>query len=425
MSFGHEKLDVYRLSLEYTAWVYNLCESLHGHRNARDQLLRASQAIPLNIAEGNAKATEGDRRRFFEIARGSTLECAAAQDVLQVCGAFSREANEEKKILLNRIAAMLTGLGGRGYFTKEERGSYSTQVIKSVDTESDSDTDCDRNPLTLRSRTLLTLRHFFHARGYFEIETPVRIPAPALETHIDAEPSGEFFLRTSPEFHMKRLLADGYDKIFQIGPCFRRGERGDRHHPEYTMLEWYRTGADYLGILEETRQLLSCAGIPEENWQVVTVSEVFKKHAGWDPVDPSGSLDHDRFDLDLVEKVEPALPHDRPVVLIDYPVAAGAFARRKPGAPHLAERWELYLNGIEIANAYSELVDAGEQIARLEKIAATRRLLGKPVYPADEKFIAALRRGFPPCGGIALGVDRLIMVLAGAKTLDEVIAFRE
>lgn len=281
--------------------------------------------------------------------------------------------------------------------------------------------------LKIRSETLFAIRRFFHGRGYLEVETPVRLPAPALETHIDAEPSGDWFLRTSPEFHMKRMLAEGHDKIFQIGPCFRRGERGDIHHPEYTMLEWYRTGTDYLGILQETKELLAGVGVSANEWQIMTVSEAFQRHAGWDPSDPSdrsGSFDHARFDLDLVDKVEPSLPKDRPVVLIDYPIAAGAFARSKPGAPHLAERWELYLNGIEIANAYSELIDADEQIARLANIAQERKRLGKPVYPADEAFIAALKSGLPPCGGIALGIDRLIMVLTGATTLDQVITFR-
>lgn len=275
--------------------------------------------------------------------------------------------------------------------------------------------------LKIRSEVLFALRRFFHERGYLEVETPVRIPAPALETHIDAEPSGEFFLRTSPEFHMKRLLADGHDKIFQIGPCFRRGERGDRHHPEYTMLEWYRTGADYRDILDETKALLATIGVNADNWLIIPVSEAFKKFAGWDPSD---TFNHDRFDLDLVDQVEPALPRDRPVVLIDYPIEAGAFARPKPGAPHLAERWELYLNGIEIANAYSELIDYDEQVKRLEHIAAERTRLGKPVYPVDQPFLDAVKKGIPPCGGIALGIDRLVMVLAGGTSLDDVMPFR-
>ncbi len=266
------------------------------------------------------------------------------------------------------------------------------------------------------------MRRFFHERGYLEVETPVRLPAPALETHIDAEPSGDWFLRTSPEFHMKRMLAAGHDKIFQIGPCFRRGERGDLHHPEYTMLEWYRAGADYESIMEETRELLFAACGISGDWLIMNVSDAFLQHAGWDP---AREFDAARFDMDLVDKVEPSLPKDRPVVLKDYPIEAGAFARPKPGAPHLAERWELYLRGVEIANAYSELIDADEQLARLESIARERRRMGKPVYPTDKQFIQAIKSGLPPCGGIALGIDRLAMVMAGATTLDQVMAFRE
>lgn len=266
------------------------------------------------------------------------------------------------------------------------------------------------------------MRRFFHERGYLEVETPVRLPAPALETHIDAEPSGDWFLRTSPEFHMKRMLAAGHDRIFQIGPCFRRGERGDLHHPEYTMLEWYRAGADYESIMEETRELLFAACGISGDWLIMNVSDAFLQHAGWDP---AREFDAVRFDMDLVDKVEPSLPKDRPVVLKDYPIEAGAFAWPKPGAPHLAERWELYLTGVEIANAYSELIDADEQLVRLESIARERRRLGKPVYPTDKQFIQAIKSGLPPCGGIALGIDRLAMVMAGATTLDQVMAFRE
>jgi len=278
---------------------------------------------------------------------------------------------------------------------------------------------------------LLGIREFFQPRGYIEVETPVRLKAPALETHIDAEPSGDYFLRTSPELHMKRLLVAGYEKIFQVGPCFRKGERGDRHHPEYTMLEWYRTGADYTDILSDTKSLVvklaedaSYSGAIEFSgeWEIIPVADAFLKWAGWNPV-----LDYnaERFDLDLVEKVEPALPRHKPVILIDYPVPAGAFARTKPGNPALAERWELYLNGIEIANAYSELIDAEEQMARFKASAVLRKAMNKPVYPPDDAFLSAIKTGLPPCSGIAMGLDRLLMVFSGATSLDDVIAFRE
>jgi elongation factor P--(R)-beta-lysine ligase len=288
-----------------------------------------------------------------------------------------------------------------------------------------------RQALHKRSQIHLGIREFFAARNFIEVETPVRLPAPALETHIDAEPSGDFFLRTSPELHMKRLLAAGYERIFQLGPCFRKGERGDRHHPEYTMLEWYRTGADYLDILSDTKALLQklstdtgyCGNIDfQADWTIIPVAEAFLKWAGWDP---TRRFDAERFDFDLVEKVEPALPRNQPVILIDYPVEAGAFARRKAGFAHLAERWELYLGGLEIANTYSELIDSDEQLSRFAASADDRIKRGKPVYPMDEAFVSAIKNGLPPCAGIALGLDRLLMVFTGASSLDNVIAFRE
>ena len=292
--------------------------------------------------------------------------------------------------------------------------------------------------LALRSRMLQSLRQYFHQQNFLEIETPVRIPAPALELHIDAEPAGDYFLRTSPELHMKRLLAAGCERIFQIGPCFRRNERGPRHHPEYTMLEWYRTPADYNDILADTRALIvsvarEVLGTTEltyqgqkvslgADWLRLTVSEAFRKWAGWDPAE---AFDADRFDLDLVEKVEPGLPRNVPVVLSDYPAEAAALARRKKDHPRVAERWELFIAGMELANAYSELTDAVEQRARFEECAAQRRALGKEVYPVDPAFIEALKSGLPPSGGIALGVDRLAMLLADEPSLDGVMAFRE
>lgn len=293
--------------------------------------------------------------------------------------------------------------------------------------------------LALRSRLLRALREFFHARGYVETETPARVRAPALEAHIHAEPAGDVWLRTSPELHMKRLLAAGADRLFQLGPCFRRGERGARHHPEFTMLEWYRAGADYRDLLGETRELLTAAAaavlgatrVPRPGgralelaapWRELAVSDAFARWAGWDP---AAEWDADRFDRDLVERVEPALPREVPVALLDYPAPAAALARLKPGDPRRAERWELYLDGVEIANAYSELTDAAAQRARFEQCARERAARGAEVYPLDEDFLAALDSGLPPCAGIALGVDRLAMILAGADTLDPVLAFRE
>jgi lysyl-tRNA synthetase class 2 len=188
------------------------------------------------------------------------------------------------------------------------------------------------------------------------------------------------------------------------------------------MLEWYRTNADYMDILADIQALISnvwkeCSS----DWKILAVSETFLDFARWDPV---GNFNEDRFDVDLVEKVEPALKRiGGPVVLIDYPVEAAALSRRKPGNPLVAERWELYIDGIEIANAYSELTDPAEQRRRFVACAEQRRSLGKEVYPIDEAFLQSLEK-MPPSGGVALGVDRLLMLMAGAVSLDRVLPFR-
>lgn len=292
------------------------------------------------------------------------------------------------------------------------------------------------NALRLRSRVLQAIRSFFIERDYIEIETPVRLPAPALELHIEAEPSGDQWLRTSPELHLKRLLAAGHSRIFELGSCFRQGERGALHRPEFTMLEWYRVDADYHDTLAEIRDLLirvasevlGSTCIPRDgreldlaaDWAVSTVREAFTTHAGWDPV---ADYDADRFDLDLVGKVEPALPHDVPAVLMDYPVEAAALARCRPGPPAVAERWELYAAGLELANAFSELTDPIEQRQRFQECAEARKSAKKAVYPLDEPFLEALESGLKPCSGVALGVDRLVMLLGDYGDIGDVRAF--
>ncbi len=294
----------------------------------------------------------------------------------------------------------------------------------------------DSHILEIRSRVLQAIRCFLCERGFTEVETPVRIPAPALEEHIDAEPAGEAFLRTSPELHLKRLLASGHERLYELGPCFRRGEKGRHHNPEYTMLEWYRSNADYNDVLADCRELLPAVALQatgssrvtfgghtvdlQGEWHRVTVSEIYREAAGWDPV---ADFDQDRFDLDMVNKVEPALPTDSPVALTDYPVEAAALARCRDGNPPVAERWELYVAGLELANAYSELTDAAEQRRRFGECAVRRKAAGRDVYPLDEPFLAALRSGMPPCGGAALGVDRLVMLLTGAESIEQVRAF--
>ena len=235
-----------------------------------------------------------------------------------------------------------------------------------------------RRVLELRAKLNDAIRRFFRDRGFLEVDTPVILPANAPEANIDAVPAGTGWFRTSPELAMKRLLASGCENIFQLGPVARAGEHGRWHHPEFTLLEWYRADAGYLEILADAKALLATVakeirgatdfawqGKPvsfaQELWDKFTVSQAFIQHAGWDPAQ---KFDPDRFDLDLVTRVEPALPADHPVVLIDYPAPLAALARRKPDDPARAERWELYLGGVELANAYSELNDPTEQRAR-------------------------------------------------------------
>ena len=271
--------------------------------------------------------------------------------------------------------------------------------------------------LSERARVLREIRAFFDARGFTEVETPVRIPAPAPEPHIDCPPSGDWFLRASPELQMKKLLAAGMERIYQIGPCFRAGEKGRRHSPEFTMLEWYRANADYLDIARDAEELLAEVLRPRRSAALprITVREAYLRWAGWDPVE---TWDQDRFDFDMATKIEPNLPKE-PLFLTDYPAPAASLARLKADDPRVAERWELYVDGIELANAFTELIDPVEQRRRFELAREERRALGEADYPLDEEFLDALAR-MPPSGGVALGVDRLVMLACGASSIADV-----
>ena len=268
-----------------------------------------------------------------------------------------------------------------------------------------------------RARVLRAIRAFFDARDFTEVETPVRIPAPAPEPHIDCPPSGDCFLRASPELQMKKLLAAGMERIYQIGPCFRAGEKGRRHSPEFTMLEWYRANADYSDIARDAEELLAEILRPRRSAALprVTVREAYLRWAGWDPVE---TWDQDRFDFDMATKIEPNLPKE-PLFLTDYPAPAASLARLKADDPRVAERWELYVDGIELANAFTELIDPVEQRRRFELAREERRALGEADYPLDEEFLDALAR-MPPSGGVALGVDRLVMLACGASSIADV-----
>lgn len=287
----------------------------------------------------------------------------------------------------------------------------------------------------LHDRLLAAVRDSFRQRAYLEVGTPVLLRAPAPEAHIDAFPVGDHWLRASPELQMKRLVAGGVHRCFQVGPCFRAGEHGRRHRAEFTMIEWYRAPADYRELLAETAELLAAWVTavhrePRCSYQghrlefspkprVRTVREAF---AQWADCTPETALAIGQFEELLVTRIEPHLGTDGPEFLVDYPIACAALARPCPADPTLAERWELYLGGLEIANAYGELTDPVEQRRRFAATNAERRQQGLPPYPLDEAFLAELAQ-MPPTAGCALGLDRLLMVLTDTADLADLRPF--
>ncbi len=289
--------------------------------------------------------------------------------------------------------------------------------------------------LQLRALIIQTIREFFIENHYLEVDTPVRIPAPAPEAHIDAVESDGWFLQTSPELCMKRLLAAGVPRIFQICRCFRHGERGRFHLPEMTMLEWYRIDSNYEDIMDECQALIAAVArkIGSKDtltyqgkgielmppWPRISVSAAFEKFGSL-PLE--AALEQDRFDEIMVTEIEPNLGQRQPVFLYDYPAACGALARLKAEDHRYAERFELYIGGLEICNAFSELTDPVEQRRRFEHEQDDRRKSGKSVYPIPEKFLEALK-DMPEAAGNALGIDRLAMLFADAKQIDDIVAF--
>lgn len=289
--------------------------------------------------------------------------------------------------------------------------------------------------LWLRARLVQAIRRFFTEKGYLEVHTPYLIPAPAPELHIDAIKAGGAYLHTSPELCMKRLLSAGYPKIFQICPAFRQGERGTRHLPEFMLLEWYRVGIDYTGLMDECEEMILYVSDQvgrggkleyqgktihlQRPWHRITVEEAFDRYAD---MAAGKALASGSFDEIMVDKIEPLLGMPKPTFLYDYPASLGALARLKPGKPEVAERFELYIGGLEIANAFSELKNLREQKARFQAEREKRRQLGKAVYPMPEQFLKDLQH-MPRSAGIALGVDRLIMLFADATCIDDVVTF--
>ena len=323
--------------------------------------------------------------------------------------------------------------------------------------------------LEARARIVAAIRRFFDARGFLEVETPALQVSPGMEPHLEAfatelltpgEAPARRHLHTSPEFAMKKLLVAGLPRIYQIAHVFRNRERGPTHHPEFSMLEWYRAGAGYADLMADCEALLraclAAAGRdsfcwrgrradPAPPWPRLSVAAAFEQYCGIDllatapdPLRPdvgrlaaaarrAGIEPHpgddweDLFFRIFLERIEPHLGVGVPTILCDYPISMAALSRPKPDDPCLAERFELYVCGLELANAFGELTDAAAQRARFESDQARKRALYGHAYPIDEDFLAALEHGLPESAGIALGFDRLVMLLTGAGRIEEVL----
>jgi lysyl-tRNA synthetase class 2 len=299
--------------------------------------------------------------------------------------------------------------------------------------------------LQQRAQIMRMVRAHFDADGFLEVETPLVVPSPGLDVHLDAmavqTKQGERYLITSPEYQMKRLLAGGLERIYQLCKCFRNDEVGERHQPEFTMLEWYRAFAGVDDVMRDTEQLVAqvarlLSGADAASpamlrtafgtvdvtppWRRITVREALQQFCGIameDVVD-----DEERFYRLLIEQIEPRLCELGAVFLCEYPASMASLARKKPGDEAVAERFEAYVAGVELCNGFGELTDPVEQRARLLADQATRRELGYPVYPVDERFLAALEQGMPASAGNALGLDRLIMLALGAEHIEDVLA---
>ena len=311
-----------------------------------------------------------------------------------------------------------------------------------------------RKILKIREQIINAIRQFFKSQGFIEVETPLLVPYP------DPSPFNEVFevspvlgkrafLTPSPEFFMKKLLASGSGNIFQICKAFRDSpELSPLHNPEFTILEWYRINVDYKNIMTDCENLLNFISQTTPispisltpPWLRLSIKESFQKYAGVDLdefLDPQkdkqicqekgyqvgeNSTWEQLYHQIFLNEVEPKLPKDKPLILYDYPAPLAALARLKPTDPRYAERFEFYLAGLEIGNGYSELTDGKEQEKRLKQDVEARKSLGMRLFDYDKDFVAAVKN-LPPCGGIAVGVDRLIMALTGAKTIDEVLPF--
>jgi elongation factor P--(R)-beta-lysine ligase len=295
--------------------------------------------------------------------------------------------------------------------------------------------------LRRRHQALRAIREFFDSAGFIEVETPAVVRSPGLELHLEAlevrGADGPRFLHTSPEYHMKRLLSAGMSRVYQVCHAYRRGEQGSLHEPEFSMLEWYRAFDDSAQLMRDTedlvavvaRRVLGSTVVPGLHgeldvappWERLPVADAFARHAGRDVRE---LLDDDEaFYRTLVDEVEPKLGRGKPTFLTHYPSRMAALARIHPGDPTTADRFEAYAGGVELCNGFGELTDPVEQRRRFEADLAARARQGRPAYPIDERFLAALADGLPPSAGNALGVDRLLMLLLGKRSIADVVAF--
>ncbi len=312
-------------------------------------------------------------------------------------------------------------------------------------TSRDWQPSASRDALEARARLFAAIRRFFSERQVMEVETPLLSQAANSDPSIlsiSAETSPQRFLRTSPEFPMKRLLASGLSDIYELGKVFRSGESGGWHNPEFTMLEWYHAGWNYLELADEVVDLVRYCGAGQfDSWPVQRISyrELFQRQLGVDPFHcdeaelaqhaqdhgiRSGPLDLRQWlDLLISHVIQPALGGETITIVHDFPADQAALARIRRGQPDLAERFEVYLGPAELANGYQELTDATEQRQRFEREQRQRGLQGDDIQPLDERLLAAMEKGLPDCAGVALGVDRLLMAITRLEAIQSVLAF--
>lgn len=289
----------------------------------------------------------------------------------------------------------------------------------------------DRRPfLAARTAILRAARAWFEAEGFTEVEPNLLVPSPGAETHIEAFAVDGRYLHTSPEFAMKRLLAAGEEKIFALGKCWRKGEAGPLHAEEFTMLEWYRTGAPYEQVMDDcvaiARAAVRAAGADALRWRgkscdPFTAAERLTVHEAFDQLAPIAMPeDSDAFSAALVQHIEPQLGDGALTMLTEYPIREAALARRAPNNANVAERFEMYACGVELANGFGELTDPEEQRKRLIEAMDEKQKRYGQRWPIDEDFLAALAH-MPPASGVALGFDRLVMLASGARHIKDVL----